>query len=55
MDENKNLKIEDNIKPGFKDYIAIALAIVETVVPFIIIAIVIITSVLIFITRVWLK
>lgn len=55
MEENKKLKVEDNIKPGFKDYIAIAIAIFETAVPFVFALIVIVSLALVFITKVWLR
>lgn len=55
MDKDEKKKLKGGIKPEFKDYIAIALAIFEMVVPLLVIGIVIFTAVLFLATKFWLK
>lgn len=53
MNEIENQKLEGPIRPGFKDYIAIAIAIFEIVMPMVLIALAILGIVMFIGSRYW--
>ena len=55
MDKDENKRLKDGIKPGFKDYIAIALAIFEIVMPLVLIGLVMLAIILFIGTKFWSK
>jgi hypothetical protein len=55
MDKDEKKKLKNGIRPEFKDYIAIALAIFELVMPIVLIGLSIFAIILFVGTKFWLK